>query len=125
MKKESRFITWVDPAWFVEGHGFRVSIVKEGETGHYPTGVWPNDGTETMPWFWGPTIEDAEKCAIAYNKKLGVSPIEAEKILLQSMGMLSNKPSKAQNDAFVSLFKDAKKMTSPKSKPKKKPKRAK
>lgn len=90
-----RTIVWVDPAQYVEGHGFRVSIVKEGEKGHYPTGVWPNDGTKTMPWFWGPTLADAEKAAIEYNRKLGISPKQASQILLQSMGLLdSKKPAK-------------------------------
>lgn len=84
---EKRTIVWVDPAQYVKGRGYRVSIVKEGEEGHYPTGVWPNDGTKTMPWFWGPTLADAEKAAIEYNRKLGVSPKQAALIVLRSMGM--------------------------------------
>jgi hypothetical protein len=101
---EPRYIAWVDPAWFVKGHGFRVSIVKEGEEGHYPTGVWPNDGTKNMPWFWGPTLEDAEKTAIEYNRKLGVEPVDAEMILLQSMGLFPKNPTKTQIRDFKRLF---------------------
>lgn len=42
---------------FVEGEGWRVSIVTEGEPGHCPTGTWPYKAGpgETAPWFWGKT----------------------------------------------------------------------
>lgn len=120
---EPRYIAWVDPAWFVEGHGYRVSIVKEGEQGHYPTGVWPNDGTKSMPWFWGPTLEEAEQTAIEYNRKLGVEPVDAEMILLQSMCMIPKNPSKAQVRDFKNLFaKRQAKTRAPKKKLKRKKK---
>lgn len=48
---------------FVEEHGFRVSIVKEGVAGHFPTGDWPYEGRvdQRMPYFWGPSYDDACK----------------------------------------------------------------
>lgn len=121
-----RHVVWIDPLGYIEGHGYRVSIVKEGETGHYPSGNWPYDGAKghTLPWFWGPTLEDAEKAAVEYNQKMGISPLEAEKIILRSMGMFPEKPTKAQSEAFAKFFEDAVKMTKPK-KPKAKTKAAK
>jgi len=72
---------------YVEGHGFRVSIVKENVPGHYPTGSWPYEGRpdQRMPYFWGKTYEDACATADAMNAKLGLTKEEALKIVLSSM----------------------------------------
>jgi hypothetical protein len=50
------------------------SIVKEGETGHYPT-----------DWAWGTDREQAQKIADSYNIRLGLSLKEAMELTLQSM----------------------------------------
>lgn len=69
----------------IEGRGFRVSIVKEGESGHYPTGVWPNDGTQTMPYFWGDDYEKACEIADQQNERLGLSKTDVVRIVASSM----------------------------------------
>lgn len=73
---------------YVEGHGWRVSIVVENEGGHCPTGTWPYTGKagESMPWFWGPSYQDAKDTADEYNRQLGIEPHDAAKIVLSSMG---------------------------------------
>lgn len=85
MKK--RMIVYVDETMFVPGHGYRVSIVTEGEAGHCPTGNWPYTGMECekMPWFWGPTISDARRACREHNERMGVTPEDEFKILMSSM----------------------------------------
>lgn len=82
-------VAYVGPDTFVKGRGFRVSIVKEGESGHHPTGNWPCDYSKghSLPWFWGPTLKDAEEQAIEYNRRMGIEPDEALKIVLGSIGL--------------------------------------
>ena len=53
---------------FVKGQGFKVSIVFEGEIGHFPTGT-----KDKAPWFWGMTYEEAEEAAALANERLGFS----------------------------------------------------
>lgn len=88
-KNEPRMVAWVDPTMLVEGEGYRVSIVREGEAGHHPTGDWPFKGKpgQRRPWFWGPTLADAEKACAAYNKRLGVDEETAFKIVAESMAL--------------------------------------
>jgi hypothetical protein len=85
--KTPRTVAWIDPTGFVEEHGFRVSLVVEGESGHHPTGTWPYRGKpgETMPWFWGPTLAKAEAACDEYNKRRGISKEEAFKIIANTM----------------------------------------
>lgn len=73
---------------FVEEKGYRVGVATEGEHGFSPTGTWPYTGAvgETMPWFWGPTFEDAQKACDVYNVKRGISKDEATKIIIGTMG---------------------------------------
>jgi hypothetical protein len=94
MKKNSsdRMCAWVDEGCFIEGHGYRVSIVRENEPGHRPTGSWPYDGKpgQTMPYFFGRTaegfsIEEARKQVDDYNQQLGVSKKDAFEIVSSSM----------------------------------------
>lgn len=84
---EPKVVAWIDPLAFVEGSGYRVSLVIKGRSGHFPTGTWPYHGgpDETAPWFWGPTLEDAQAAARQYNRDRGVSDEEAFKIVTASM----------------------------------------
>lgn len=70
---------------YVEGRGFRASIVTEGEPGHTPSGVWPNDGTKTMPYFWGNDYDAACKIAEEQNERLGLSKRDVLEIVTSSM----------------------------------------
>lgn len=72
---------------FIKDYGWRVSVVKEDEWGHSPTGDWPNDGTGRMPWFVpGPSYEEAEKQVDQMNERLGLDKKAAGLIVLSSMG---------------------------------------
>jgi hypothetical protein len=94
-KNEPRVVAWVDPTAFVEGLGYRVSLVVEGDDGHFPTGTWPYTGApgETQPWFWGPTLKDAERACDEFNAERGISSKEAAIIVAQTManGMRSQR----------------------------------
>jgi hypothetical protein len=72
---------------FIEGHGFRVSVIFEGESGHSPTGTWPYTGApgETMPWFWGDDYETAKGVAAKANADLGLSPRDVLDIVNSSI----------------------------------------
>jgi hypothetical protein len=74
---------------FVEGMGYRPSIVFEGEPGHYPHGDWPYEGKpgQHNPWFWGPTREDAVNAANEQNERLGISKRLAVEIIASSMAV--------------------------------------
>jgi hypothetical protein len=80
-------IAYVGVDTYVRGQGYRVSFVKEGDAGHFPTGNWPYDGTpaQTMPWFWGPTLDDATAATEEYNRRLGIEPDEAKRIVQDSV----------------------------------------
>jgi hypothetical protein len=88
-----RFCYYIPADSFVEGHGYRVSIVVEDEAGHSPTGTWPYHGRvgETMPWFWGGTSASgksygqAKEAAAAQNARLGLTPRAAADIVSSSI----------------------------------------
>jgi hypothetical protein len=84
-------IVWIPPdeSSHVEGHGYRVAVVTAGEAGYQLTGTWPYGGRagEQMPWFWGPTLEDAARIAEEQNQRIGVSPEEAALVVLRSMSL--------------------------------------
>lgn len=54
-------------------------IVKEGETGYYPT-----------DWKWGTNLKDAKTLADNYNEKLGLTKEESYSLVLQSMKTQEN-----------------------------------
>lgn len=83
----NRIVAFIPIDGFVEGQGFRVSLVVEGEDGHHPTGNWPYHGRvdETLPWFWGNDYDTAVKLAEEYNAEHGISKEEANKIVLASI----------------------------------------
>jgi hypothetical protein len=73
---------------YIEGQGFRVSIIEEGESGHCPTGTWPYEGKpgQKMPWFWGDTYDGACEVAEAANlKNFGLTKEDVTAIALSSM----------------------------------------
>lgn len=82
-----RWIYYIPLDAFIEGYGFRVSIVIEGERGHFPTGDWPYIAKKghRMPWFWGMTYEEAEQIAAEQNDKLGYDAATVWKILSSSV----------------------------------------
>jgi len=82
-----RMVCFIPGTDHVEGHGFRVAFVVEGEDGYRPTGTWPYTGAvgETLPWFWGPTLAEAEAEAARQNEAMGITPDEAAKIVVASM----------------------------------------
>lgn len=92
---EPRMVAYIPGTDYVEGHGFRVAFVVEGEDGYRPTGQWPCPPGGQMPWFWGPTLDDANKAAEEYNAERGILKMEAFKIVGQSMfgGRFGNRPS--------------------------------
>lgn len=90
--KSVALCAFVDETMFVDGEGYRVAIVREGEPGYHPTGTWPYTGApdETRPWFWGRTkdgfsIDAAREQVDEYNERLGVSRKRAFEIVASSM----------------------------------------
>jgi hypothetical protein len=85
---KGRSILYIPAEGYVEGHGWRVSLVFENEAGHYPTGNWPYEGKvgQKVPWFYGPTYDEAMQTARAINERNGISALEEFAILSKSMG---------------------------------------
>lgn len=91
----SRMIYYVDSTLYDESEkAYRVSIVVEGEDGHRPTGDddHASNPRAVRPYFWGPTLKDAQQQMRKQNERLGISTEEAEEIIMQSM-ILSTEPS--------------------------------
>ena len=64
-------------------HGFIPSLVTEGEPGHSPL---MGHGEGATPWYWGDTIEAAQKtCASVNLERYGLSEKDAAAIVLSSM----------------------------------------
>ena len=82
-----KIVAYIPPDGYVEGQGYRVSFVVEGEDGHRPTGNWPYTGRagEAMPWFWGHDLKGAQQIATEYNAERGVTREEADLIITRSM----------------------------------------
>ena len=86
--KRPQYAYYVPVEGHVRGKGFRVSVVFEGEDGHFPTGTWPYEGKadQKMPWFWGgDSYAAAEAQCRAENAKIGLSEQDAFKIVMSSM----------------------------------------
>lgn len=67
-----RWCYWIPADGYVEGHGYRVSIVFEYESGHYPTGddAWiAGDYAKRKPYFWGHDYQEARKVADDMNQQ--------------------------------------------------------
>jgi hypothetical protein len=85
---ETRRFCYTIPAdGYVEGHGWRPSVVFEDEPGHFPNGTWPYNGKpgETCPWFWGHDYETAKKIAAETNARMGLSAEDAMLIVLSTL----------------------------------------
>lgn len=63
-----RWAYYIPVEAFVPGKGYRVSVVIEGEHGHFPTGT-----ASEPPWFWGMTYAEAEAKAAETNDEIGLS----------------------------------------------------
>lgn len=87
IEHEPRICVYIPGDAFVESeNGYRVSFVKEGVSGHFPSGVWPYDPRKPKPWFWGPTYEDAQAAAKGHNEQMGLSPDDVTLIVASSIG---------------------------------------
>ncbi len=93
-KKGNRIIYFIPSDGYVPGLGWRVSLVREGEGGHNPTGGWPYDGKDhgkdmagsARPLFWGGTIfSDAEEVAEAMNKRFGYDELAVSEVIMSAM----------------------------------------
>jgi hypothetical protein len=103
---DKRLCYYVPRDSFIEGRGYRVSVVREGESGHYPTGTWPYTGVvgETLPYFWGKRDEpdsDANykaacETAASMNERMGHSDKDVMKIVVSSMFKQRNKKAAAK-----------------------------
>ena len=86
-----RWCYWIPADGYVEGHGYRVSMVFEYESDHYPTGddAWiAGDYSKRKPWFWGFSYEEARKAADVMNQeRLRISPKDAAHIVMTSMSI--------------------------------------
>lgn len=83
---ERRWCYFIPSDGFIEGEGFRVSVVIENEPGHYLTGDSPEGGLRA-PWYWGMTYTEAvENCRQMNEERLGLSAKDAALIVASSMG---------------------------------------
>lgn len=86
-----RWCYWIPADGYVEGQGYRVSIVFEYEGGHFPTGdnAWiAGDHGKRKPWFWGHDYQAARKVAEDMNRdRLGLSSRDAAHIVTTSMSI--------------------------------------
>lgn len=98
-KVEGRMCVYIPINGYVEGEGYRVSIVKEGESGHFPTGTWPYEGKpgQTMPWFWGHDYEKAVEIAKEHNAKLGLTERDVLDIISSSITKQSREDRRGAN----------------------------
>lgn len=89
LSNHRRWCYWIPADGYVEGHGYRVSVVFEHERGHHPTGddAWiAGDASKRKPWFWGDTYAEARKVAEDMNReRLGLTPRDAWDIVTASM----------------------------------------
>jgi hypothetical protein len=89
--RSRRWCYWIPAEGYVKGHGYRVSIVFEYESGHFPTGddAWiAGDISQRKPYFWGHDYEEARKVAEDMNReRLGLSPRDAAHIVTTSMSI--------------------------------------
>ena len=79
-----RFCYYVNPVQDPADHGGYVpSMVTEGEPGHCPLTGDPKKLQSA--WVWGKTLEEAEAVCDSQNEKLGITKVEAFKIVGSSM----------------------------------------
>ncbi|KKN89754.1 hypothetical protein LCGC14_0236000 [marine sediment metagenome] len=77
---DGQYCFYVDETMFVEGKGFRPSIIVKGQQGHFP-----NVGAGVKPWYWGEDIKTARAITAGRNKRLGLSQADVNKLVAESM----------------------------------------
>lgn len=84
-----RFCYFIPAEGYIEGHGWRPSVVFEGEPGHYPTGTWPYEGKpgQSCPYFWGHDYDKAVRICDQQNERMGISKALALEIVTSSMAV--------------------------------------
>lgn len=74
---------WIPESQDPSEHGGYVpSLVRRNEAGHYPM---LGKGPCARPWVWGKTLSEAREVCADANAKRGVSPQEADEIVMSSM----------------------------------------
>lgn len=74
MKTEKRMVFFILDTQTNEKGEYRALIAVEGEKGYYKT-----------DWYWGTDLATAEACADARNDRMGISVVEALKIVASTM----------------------------------------
>jgi hypothetical protein len=71
----------------LEADGIRADVVFEDWPWHYPIGQLeqPPDFPEAPPWYLSRNAEEAERQAIEFTERLGISPEERLLIIVSSM----------------------------------------
>jgi hypothetical protein len=78
-KKDPRFCYYIPALQTPRAAGFRVAVVFEDEGGFRWTG-----GNGKEPYYWGPTLEEAEQACAEQNERLGLSAKDVADIIAQS-----------------------------------------
>lgn len=85
LREGARFCYLVDTSCvFHEGKGWVPSVVTEHTEGHSPL---LGNGTGSSPWYWGLTLDAAQKICNEQNAKLGLSPMDVLEITGSSMAL--------------------------------------
>lgn len=80
-----RYCYYISAGEYVEGEGYRASVVFENVPGHSPTGNWPCGPRDRRPYFWGHTLGAAQAIAKLENDRLGLSEEDVREIIGSSM----------------------------------------
>lgn len=96
--KPNRFAFFIDITLHTP-KGFIPSFVEENEPGHWPM---IGRGELAEPWYWGHDIATAKRICDEANAKLGLTPAEANDIVISSMAA-SNREIAHQEDLATRL----------------------
>lgn len=108
ISRVKRTVAFIPLDGYVDGEGWRVSLVTEDEAGHSPTGQWPCPPGGTRPWFWGHDYTQAVKTATDYNyKSLRITAKEAAKIVFTSVAASSRQWRSAAFTTFTACVSHA------------------
>lgn len=80
-QKTHRFAFFIDITMRTP-KGYIPSLVEEDEPGHWPM---IGRGELAEPWYWGHDIARAKQICVEANAKLGLTPAEANEIVISSM----------------------------------------
>ena len=84
--KVARTCYYIPSDGYVEGEGWRVAIVIEGQPGYRPTGDWPCSAAAVRPYFFGHDYQRAQFRVDDVNEWSGLSEADVAAIVLSSMG---------------------------------------